>query len=50
MLPKDLQFLLATAVNDSKHITKANLNICFAYTSTDEITRATRMIVEGNDI
>jgi undecaprenyl diphosphate synthase len=28
-------------------VTPCSLNICFAYTSTDEIARATRCVAEG---
>ncbi|KAK3576990.1 hypothetical protein CHS0354_005998 [Potamilus streckersoni] len=47
LLPRDLQELVADAVNLSKHNTRAVLNVCFAYTSRDEISTAIRELAEG---
>ncbi|KAL3881697.1 hypothetical protein ACJMK2_028101 [Sinanodonta woodiana] len=47
MLPRDLQELVADAVNLSKHNTRAVLNVCFAYTSRHEISIAIRELAEG---
>jgi len=47
LLSEDLQRIICDAVERSKHITGCTLNICFGYTSTDEMTRATQYIAEG---
>jgi len=47
LLPEDIQSLIADAMLRSKHITGYTLNICFGYTSTDEMTRATMSLAEG---
>jgi len=47
LLSEDLQCIIADAVERSKHITVCTLNICFGYTSTDEMTRATKSLAEG---
>lgn len=47
LLPHDLQCIIADAIEQSKNITGSTLNICFAYTSTDEIRRATQTLAQG---
>jgi len=47
LLPLKLQTLLAKAIDESKTVTSSNFNLCFAYTSTDEIIRAAKKIVSG---
>ncbi|KAK3096619.1 hypothetical protein FSP39_001745, partial [Pinctada imbricata] len=47
LLPLDIQEIIADCVNFSKNNTRATLNVCFAYTSRDEICSAMRDIAEG---
>ncbi|KAL9093148.1 MAG: hypothetical protein Q9159_000507 [Coniocarpon cinnabarinum] len=46
LLPQDVQDKINRAVGLSKHNSKAVLNVCFPYTSRDEITSAVRKVVE----
>lgn len=47
LLPKDIQQTLAKAVQMTKNNTKAILNVCFAYTSREEIATGMKVIAEG---
>lgn len=47
LLPYNIQKLVAEAVNISKHNTRAILNVCFSYTSRDEICTAMKEIADG---
>nr|XP_022292130.1 dehydrodolichyl diphosphate synthase complex subunit DHDDS-like [Crassostrea virginica] len=47
MLPMDIQELIAECVHFSKDNKRAVLNVCFAYTSRDEICAAMREVAEG---
>mmetsp|Transcript_45111 Transcript_45111/g.116674 ORF Transcript_45111/g.116674 Transcript_45111/m.116674 type:complete len:374 (-) Transcript_45111:112-1233(-) len=46
MLPEKLQVRLARAVSETKHRSTVTLNICFPYTSTEEIGRAKKLYEE----
>ena len=46
LLPQDVQDKINRAVGLSRHNDKAVLNVCFPYTSRDEITTAVRKVVE----
>jgi len=47
LLPKDIQEMIAEASNFTKHNSRAILNVCFSYTSRDEICTAMREVAEG---
>eukprot|EP00045_Choanoeca_perplexa_P010062 m.100617 g.100617 ORF g.100617 m.100617 type:complete len:359 (-) comp15135_c0_seq1:895-1971(-) len=47
MLPQALQQVLGKVVTMSAHYSKAVLNVCFAYTSQEEITMASNTIAQG---
>lgn len=47
LLPRDIQEIIAEAVHITKHNSRAILNICFAYTSREEICTAMREVGEG---
>eukprot|EP00042_Codosiga_hollandica_P039162 m.325852 g.325852 ORF g.325852 m.325852 type:complete len:330 (-) comp55565_c0_seq14:95-1084(-) len=47
LLPHEVQVAVAKCVNLSRANKRAVLNVCFAYTSRDEMTRAARDIVRG---
>ncbi|ELU03274.1 hypothetical protein CAPTEDRAFT_181282 [Capitella teleta] len=47
LLPLDIQEIVAEAMDMTKHNTKAILNICFAYTSREEMCTAVREVAEG---
>ena len=47
LLPHDLQKVIATMVNTSKHNTRCVLNVAFAYTSRHEMTHAVASLAEG---
>ncbi|KAL4232668.1 hypothetical protein ACF0H5_007356 [Mactra antiquata] len=47
LLPIDIQRTVAEVVNMSKNNTKATLNVCFSYTSRDEICQSIKEIAEG---
>jgi ditrans,polycis-polyprenyl diphosphate synthase len=47
LLPRDIQEIVAEGVNMTKHNNRAILNICFAYTSRDEICHAMQCVAEG---
>lgn len=47
LLPIDIQKLVAEVVNISKNNTRAILNVCFSYTSRDEICTAMKEVAEG---
>lgn len=49
LLPEDIQRTVAEVVNLSKNNTRATLNVCFSYTSRDEICTAMREMAEGVD-
>jgi ditrans,polycis-polyprenyl diphosphate synthase len=49
MLPLELQQIIAKAVHMSRHNTRAVLNVCFAYTSRQEIVNAANRIAIGID-
>lgn len=46
-LPNKLRKLLEKATEESEHIQTPILNLCFSYTSTNEMTRATQHIVDA---
>ncbi|XP_045196592.2 dehydrodolichyl diphosphate synthase complex subunit DHDDS-like [Mercenaria mercenaria] len=47
LLPEDVQQTVAEVINLSKNNTRATLNVCFSYTSRDEICTAMREMAEG---
>ncbi|KAF9419732.1 cis-prenyltransferase [Podila epigama] len=47
LLPKDVQEVIHKAVELTKHNNRAILNMCFPYTSRDELSMATRSLVGG---
>lgn len=47
LLPNDIQEIIAEVVTYSKDNTRAILNVCFAYTSRDEMCTAMKEIAEG---
>ncbi|XP_033739932.1 dehydrodolichyl diphosphate synthase complex subunit DHDDS-like [Pecten maximus] len=47
LLPPDIQQVVADAVEFSKDNTRAILNVCFSYTSRDEICAGMRELAEG---
>ncbi|GFN80859.1 ditrans,polycis-polyprenyl diphosphate synthase ((2e,6e)-farnesyl diphosphate specific) [Plakobranchus ocellatus] len=47
LLPRDLQELLAEAVTISANNDRAILNVCFAYTSRDDMCHAMREMTDG---
>ncbi|ESP01058.1 hypothetical protein LOTGIDRAFT_225491 [Lottia gigantea] len=47
LLPLDVQEIIAEAVNFTKHNTRAILNVCFSYTSRDDICTAMRELASG---
>ncbi|KAG0048298.1 hypothetical protein BGZ83_006716 [Gryganskiella cystojenkinii] len=47
LLPKDVQEVVHRAVELTKSNNRAVLNMCFPYTSRDEITMATQSLVDG---
>ena len=47
LLPYDIQEIIAEVVTFSKHNTRSILNVCFAYTSRDEMCTAMKEIAEG---
>lgn len=47
LLPVDLQECIAEAVITTSHNNRAFLNVCFAYTSQDEMCAAMREVAEG---
>lgn len=47
LLPQDVQECIAEAVTMTKHNNRAVLNVCFAYTSRDEIANAMREMADG---
>jgi len=47
LLSEDLQKIIAEAIDKSKNVEGCVLNICFGYTSTDEMSRAASYIAEG---
>lgn len=47
LLPEDIQRTVAEVVNTSKNNTRAILNVCFSYTSRDEICTAMWEMAEG---
>ncbi|XP_052807996.1 dehydrodolichyl diphosphate synthase complex subunit DHDDS-like [Mya arenaria] len=47
LLPEDVQRTVAEVVNLSKNNTRAKLNVCFSYTSREEICTAMRELAEG---
>lgn len=47
LLPKDVQEIIAEAVNISKNNTRAILNVALAYTSREEMCTAMKEITEG---
>lgn len=49
LLPHSIQKLIGEAVNISKHNDRAILNVCFSYTSRDEICTAMKELAEGVD-
>ncbi|KAL5010632.1 hypothetical protein ScPMuIL_012937 [Solemya velum] len=49
LLPRDILEELAESVECSKNNTRAVLNVCFAYTSRDEITTGIKKLAEGVD-
>eukprot|EP01127_Copromyxa_protea_P019871 TRINITY_DN6539_c0_g1_i1.p1 TRINITY_DN6539_c0_g1~~TRINITY_DN6539_c0_g1_i1.p1 ORF type:complete len:289 (-),score=35.20 TRINITY_DN6539_c0_g1_i1:36-902(-) len=46
-VPPNLLRLLEKAAKDSEHIKSSTLNLCFSYTSTNEMMRATRKMVDA---
>lgn len=47
LLPKDVQEVVHRAVELTKKNNRAILNMCFPYTSRDELTMAARSLVSG---
>lgn len=47
LLPRDIQEIIAEVVTFSKDNSRAILNVCFAYTSRDEISTAMKEVAEG---
>ncbi|KAG0265811.1 cis-prenyltransferase [Actinomortierella ambigua] len=47
LLPEDVQAVVNKAVELTKHNNRAILNMCFPYTSREELTMATKALVEG---
>eukprot|EP00117_Sycon_ciliatum_P001816 scpid66479/ scgid7318/ Dehydrodolichyl diphosphate synthase len=47
LLPHDVQVAVARAVDISKHNSRANLNVCFAYTSRHEMANAMQLLGKG---
>ncbi|XP_060569619.1 dehydrodolichyl diphosphate synthase complex subunit DHDDS-like [Ruditapes philippinarum] len=47
LLPEDVQRTVAEVINLSKNNTRATLNVCFSYTSRDEICTAVKEMAEG---
>ncbi|KAK2172055.1 hypothetical protein NP493_997g01065 [Ridgeia piscesae] len=47
LLPKDLQDVISQVVHMTKHHNRTFLNVCFAYTSRDEICCAMRELAQG---
>lgn len=47
LLPKDVQESIAEAMSFTKHNTRAVLNVCFAYTSREEMCHAIKEVSEG---
>ncbi|KAG0234610.1 hypothetical protein BGW42_006361 [Actinomortierella wolfii] len=47
LLPSDVQAVVNKAVELTKHNNRAILNMCFPYTSREEITMATKALVAG---
>jgi len=47
LLSEDLQKIVAEAIDKSKNVQGCTLNICFGYTSTDEMSRSVSYLAEG---
>lgn len=47
LLPRDIQEIIADVVTFSKSNTRAILNVCFAYTSREEMCTAMKEVAEG---
>lgn len=47
LLPDDVRKVVRRAVDKTKHNNRAILNMCFPYTSRQEITMASRSLVSG---
>eukprot|EP00124_Ichthyophonus_hoferi_P001868 Ihof_evm8s110 gene=Ihof_evmTU8s110 len=47
LLPRDVQAVLCKCMWDTRHNTRAVLNVCFSYTAQDEITQAVKAIAVG---
>jgi len=47
LLPQELQNVIAKAVYITRNNTKAFFNVCFSYTSSDEITKAIKNITQA---
>jgi len=47
LLSEDLQKIVAEAIDKSKNVDGCTLNICFGYTSTDEMSRIVSHLAEG---